>query len=205
MLRRKIMKGKGKLFIISGPSGSGKSTLLAEVLEKLDNEYFSVSVTTRAPRPGEIDGVNYLFKTREEFEGMITNGEFLEYTEYAGNYYGTPAEPILRKLEEGKDIFLDIEVVGALQVRKKIPEAVLIFAVPPSFSELERRLRKRSTESEQKIRERLEVARREYKQAVSYDYIVITDKPGDACREILSIVTAEQCRVSQREHLLREV
>jgi guanylate kinase len=205
MLRRKIMKGKGKLFIISGPSGSGKSTLLAEVLEKLDNEYFSVSVTTRAPRPGEIDGVNYLFKTREEFEGMITNGEFLEYTEYAGNYYGTPAEPILRKLEEGKDIFLDIEVVGALQVRKKIPEAVLIFAVPPSFSELERRLRKRSTESEQKIRERLEVARREYKQAVSYDYIVITDKPGDACREILAIVTAEQCKVSRREHLLREV
>lgn len=198
------MRGRGKLFVISGPSGSGKSTLLAEVFEKLDNEYFSVSATTRKPRPGEKNGVNYLFKNREEFEAMIDNGEFLEYTEYAGNYYGTPAEPIIRHLNEGKDIFLDVEVIGALKIREKMPEAVLIFAVPPTFSELEHRLRKRSTESEQKIRERLETARSEYKKASKYDYIVITGKPGTACSEIISIVTAEKCKLIEREYLLRE-
>lgn len=198
------MNGRGKLFVISGPSGSGKSTLLTEVFEKLDNEYFSVSATTRQPRPGETDGVSYLFKTRGEFEVMIENGEFLEYTEYAGNYYGTPAAPIIRQLEEGRDVFLDIEVVGALKVRSKIPEAILIFAVPPAFSELERRLRKRCTESEQKICERLRTARSEYKKASEYDYIVITDKPGAACGEIISIVTAEKCKLAEREYLIRE-
>lgn len=198
------MNGKGKLFVISGPSGSGKSTLLAEVFEKLDNEYFSVSATTRQPRPGETNGVNYLFKNREEFEAMIENGEFLEYTEYAGNYYGTPAGPILKHLNEGRNIFLDVEVVGALKIRAKMPEAVLIFAVPPTFSELERRLRKRSTECEQKIRERLETARSEYKKASEYDYVVITNKLGTACSEIISIVIAEKCKLAEREYLLRE-
>jgi len=198
------MNGRGKLFIISGPSGSGKSTLLAEVFERLDNDYFSVSATTRKPRPGEINGVNYFFKTREEFEAMIKNCEFLEYTEYAGNYYGTPAAPIIKQLEEGRDVFLDIEVVGALKVRSKMPEAILIFAIPPTFPELERRLRKRSTECEQKIQERLETARSEYKKASEYNYIVITDKPGAASGEIISIVTAEKCKLAEREYLIRE-
>ncbi len=198
------MHSKGKLFIISGPSGSGKSTMLAEVFEKIDNRYFSVSATTREPRPGEVDGVNYWFKTREEFKSLLEAGEFLEYAEYAGNYYGTLAEPIIKQLEEGKDIFLDIEVQGALQVRRKIPEAILIFAIPPTFDELERRLRKRCTESESKIRERLDTARREYKEAMKYDYIVVTDKPGEASNEIISIVTAEKCKVSERKYLIGE-
>lgn len=195
---------KGKLFIISGPSGSGKSTALAEVLKKHDNKYFSVSATTRKPRPGEVDGVDYYFKTHDEFRAMLDTDEFLEHAEYAGNYYGTPKSPILKQLELGKDIFLDIEVQGALQVRAKMPEAVMIFAMPPSFTELERRLRKRSTESEQKIMERLETARLEYKRASVYDYIVITDKPGAASNEILSIVTAEKCRFEARKYLLEE-
>ncbi len=195
---------KGKLFIISGPSGSGKSTLLAEVLEKLENNYFSVSATTRPPRPGETEGASYFFKSRPEFMQMIENGEFLEYAEYAGNFYGTPAAPIIKQLEDGKDIFLDIEVQGALQVRSKIPEAVLIFAVPPSFSVLEKRLRNRCTESETIIKMRLETARTEYKMASEYDYVVVTDKPGDAANEIISIVTAEKCRFTERKHLIEE-
>ncbi len=195
---------KGKLFVISGPSGSGKSTLLAEVLEKLENNFFSVSATTRPPRPGETDGVSYYFKSPAEFKKMIENGEFLEYAEYAGNYYGTPAAPIIKQLENGKDIFLDIEVQGALQVRSKMPEAVLIFAVPPSFSVLEKRLRNRSTESERIIMMRLEAARIEYKKASEYDYVVITDKPGDAANEIISIVKAEKCRFAERKYLLDE-
>lgn len=198
------MHSKGKLFIISGPSGSGKSTLLTEVFEKIDNKYFSVSATTRKPRPGEVDGVNYWFKSHEEFRSLLEAGEFLEYAEYAGNYYGTLAAPIIKELEQGTDIFLDIEVQGALQVREKIPEAILIFAIPPTFEELERRLRNRSTESESKIRERLDTARHEYKQAVRYDYIVITDKPGAASSEIISIVTAEKCKMTERKYLIRE-
>ena len=198
------MHNKGKLFIISGPSGSGKSTLLTEVFEKIDNKYFSVSATTRKPRPGEVDGVNYWFKSHEEFKALLEAGEFLEYAEYAGNFYGTLAEPILNELEQGRDIFLDIEVQGALQVRKKIPEAILVFAIPPTFEELERRLRNRCTESECKIRERLETARHEYKQAIEYNYIVITDKPGAASSEIISIVTAEKCKMTERKYMIRE-
>jgi guanylate kinase len=195
---------KGKLYVISGPSGSGKSTLLSEVLTMLDNNFFSISATTRSPRPGEEDGVNYYFKTNDEFKSMLKEEKFLEYAEYAGNYYGTPAEPIMNQLELGKDIFLDIEVKGALQVREKMPGAVLIFAVPPSFKELERRLRNRSTESEQKIKERLDTARLEYTKAGEYDYIVITDKPGAAAKEIVSIVTAEKCRFEERKYLFKE-
>ena len=196
---------KCKLFIISGPSGSGKSTLLSEVLAILENYFFSVSATTRPPRPGEADGEDYYFKSQEEFKAMIEAGEFLEYAQYAGNFYGTPIAPIMRQLELGKDIFLDIEVQGALQVRSKMPEAVMIFAVPPSFTELEKRLRKRSTESEQKIKERLETARLEYKSAPEYEYIVITDKPGAAANEIISIVMAEKCRFEERKYLIEEL
>lgn len=195
---------KGKLYIISGPSGAGKSTLLSEVLEMLDNNYFSVSATTRKPRPGEENGVNYFYISHDEFEAMIKREEFLEYAEYAGNYYGTPALPIIEQLERGKDIFLDIEVQGALQVRAKMPEAILIFAIPPSFSELEKRLRRRSTESEETIKKRLETAKIEYRKAHEYDYIVITDKPGDAAGEIISIVTAEKCKFEERKHLFEE-
>lgn len=199
------MSKKGKLFIISGPSGSGKSTLLSEVLQKLDNNFFSVSATTRKPRPGESNGIEYFFKTHEEFKAMLEAGQFIEYAQYAGNYYGTPIEPILKQLELGKDIFLDIEVQGALQVRKKMPEAILIFAIPPSFKELEKRLRKRSTESELIIMERLEAARIEYEKAHEYNYIVITDKPGAAANEILAIVSAEKCRFEERKYLLEEM
>lgn len=200
-----MMSRKGKLFIISGPSGSGKSTLLSEVLQKLDNNFFSVSATTRNPRPGESDGVEYFFKSHEEFKAMLDAGQFLEYAKYAGNFYGTPIEPIIRQLELGKDIFLDIEVQGALQVRAKMPEAVMIFAIPPSFKELERRLRSRSTESEEKISERLDTAKCEYKKVHEYDYIVITDKPGAAASEIIAIVTAEKCKFVERKYLLEEM
>jgi guanylate kinase len=196
---------KGKLYIISGPSGSGKSTLLTDVLKKLENNYFSVSATTRSPRHGETHGVEYIFMTHENFNTMLENGQFLEYAKYAGNYYGTPIEPIIKQLELGKDIFLDIEVQGALQVRKKMPEAILIFAIPPSFDELEKRLRKRSTETEDKIRERLDTARLEYEKASEYNYIVITDKPGAAANEIIAIVTAEKCKFEERKYLVEEM
>lgn len=179
---------KGQIFIISGPSGCGKSTLLKEVFSKRDKVYFSVSATTREPREGETDGVQYYFVTKEKFRNMIENDEFLEYAEYVENSYGTPREPVETKIDEGYDVFMDIEVQGAAQVKAKKPEAVSIFIAPPSIEELERRLRSRSTETEEKVQGRLQKARVELFEAPKYDFQIVNDDVERASAEILDII-----------------
>ena len=185
---------KGVLVIVSGPSGAGKSTVISRVAKRRDDIRFSVSATTRAPRPGEEDGRDYYFKTQEEFWEMIKLDAFLEHAEYVGNSYGTPAAPVDNDLSQGYSVILDIEVQGAAQVMEKRPDAVSIFLCPPSLEELERRLRGRGTDSEEKIRDRLMAAHREYAQAHKYSYIIINDDADTAVRELDAIITAEKCR-----------
>lgn len=191
-------KEKGTLIVLSGPSGVGKSTVIAEVLHDRPDIHFSVSYTTRSPRVGEADGVNYNFVSRESFEGMIARQELLEYAQYVDNYYGTSLKVIRDHLETGTDVLLEIDVQGAATVREKCPDAVLIFVIPPSFEELSRRLYGRATDDPDVIAGRLRRAMEEYRQVPKYDYLVINDSVQNATNEILSILTAEGCRVAQR-------
>ena len=195
---------RGTLLVLSGSSGVGKSTVIAQVLRERPDLYFSVSFTTRPPREGEVHGVNYYFVTREDFEARIERGEFLEYAEYVGNYYGTSMEVIREKLDKGVDVLLDIEVQGAAKVREKLPDAVTLFLIPPSFEELSRRLHARGTDSEEKIAQRLETARREAKEIIHYDYVVVNDTVPHAAQEVLAILTAAGCRTERRIHLIEE-
>jgi len=199
-----MKKEKGQLIVLSGPSGVGKSTVIAELLSQRKGIYFSVSYTTRKPRVGEQDGVNYNFVSRAEFERMIAAGELLEYTEYVDNYYGTSLKVIRDRLEEGTDVLLDIEVQGAAKVRARCPGAVFIFIIPPSFEELSRRLHRRNTDSEEVIAGRLEKARVEFKEIPGYDYLVINDKVSGAVEEIEAILTATACRVESRKSILAQ-
>ena len=192
----------GKLIVISGPSGVGKSTVLKRVMEQTPNLHFSVSATTRPMRPGEIDGVNYFFVSREAFQQMISDGALLEYAEYVGNYYGTPEAPLDEALAEGRDILLDIEVQGALNVKCRRPDAVLIFMLAPSFQDIEKRLTGRGDTAPDLVRGRLERARWEYTQAANYDYLVINDDVDKAAKEIISILTAEKCKTAERVQFL---
>lgn len=198
-------KEKGLLIVMSGPSGAGKSTVAFKAMEGRGDMCFSVSATTRDPRPGEADGREYFFVTRDKFETMIENDEFLEHAEYVSNCYGTPRAYVENKLNEGMNVLLDIEVQGARQVHEKMPEAVMIFCIPPTLSELEKRLVKRGTDSPEKIKARLERAREEYKAATFYDYIIVNDDPGKAANELLSIITAEKCKFNIRKNYLEEV
>jgi len=181
----------GKLFIISGPSGSGKSTILNQVLTNMPEVYFSVSATTRQPRPGEVHGEHYHFLGQAEFDRLAEEGGLLEYARYVGNSYGTPAQPIREKLEAGIDVLLDIEVQGAGQIKEKMPEAIAIFLSPPSLEILEERLRKRGTDSEEKIKNRLETARKELEQVERYDYLVVNDTIEQAVEEVKTIVKSK--------------
>lgn len=177
----------GKLIVISGASGVGKGTVVKAMMAQRENLYFSVSATTRPPRPGEVDGRDYYFVTREEFEKMIARGEMLEYDEHARNYYGTPKAQIEEKRSRGH-VLLDIEPNGAKNVKKNYPEAVLIFVMPPSLAELERRLRGRNDTPEDQIQIRMERAVWEMEQRVWYDYVVVNDDAQRCAREILEII-----------------
>ena len=189
---------KGKTFIISGPSGVGKSTVLKALLEKRSDVYFSVSATTRSPRPGEEDGVHYHFMDANSFRQRIAADEFLEYAEYVGNFYGTPKKYVDEAMEQGKDVILDIEVQGAIQVCSKRPETVRIFIAPPSWEELERRLTERGTDSPEKVQKRLLRAKVEFQTAHTYDYFVINDTVEEAVAELDAIMTAEHCKPAER-------
>ena len=192
----------GKLIVISGPSGVGKSTVIKQVMEACPNLKFSISATTRPQRPTEVDGVNYFFVNRESFEEMIRDEKLLEYAEYVGNYYGTPEDPVDQALAEGNDILLHVEPIGALNVKRRRPDAVLIFMVAPSFSILEQRLTGRGDTAPDLVRSRLERARWEYTQANQYDYLVVNDDVNKAVGEICSIITAEKCKTNERYHYL---
>ena len=197
-------KKKGQLIVLSGPSGVGKRTVIAELMSQRDNIYFSVSYTTRAPRVGEQNGINYNFVSREEFEGMIQRGELLEHAEYVNHYYGTSLKLIQEKLEAGIDVLLDIEVQGAAKVRQRCPDAIFIFIIPPSFEELSRRLHRRNTDSEEVIQGRLEKAKVEFQQVQNYDYLVINDKVANAVAEIEAILVAAECQVKNRKQILTQ-
>lgn len=194
----------GKLIVISGASGVGKSTVLKEVMKRCENLHFSVSATTRPIRPGEIDGVNYLFMDNEAFQKLIDNDELLEYAEYVGNYYGTPEKPLNDALSQGNDILLDIEVQGGANVKRRREDAVLIFLVAPSLQELKHRLLNRGDTAPELCEKRLKQAQWEYKQAFNYDYIVVNDTVEKAANEIISIITAEKCKAKNRLNYLKE-
>ena len=193
---------KGKSFIISGPSGVGKSTVLSALLEKRPNVYFSVSATTRDPRPGELDGIHYHFMDVDSFRKWIAMDQFLEYAEYVGNFYGTPKRFVDEAMNQGKDVILDIEVQGAIQVTSKRPDTVRIFIAPPSWAELERRLTERGTDSQDKIQKRLMRAKVEFQTAHTYDYFVINDTVENAVNELDAIMTAEHCKPKERMAIL---
>lgn len=193
------MSKQGILFILTGPSGVGKGTVLAKVLERRD-AYLSVSATTREPREGEENGVHYYFLTREQFEQTAAQNGFLEHAEFSGNCYGTPAAPVDEQLSAGRDVVLEIEVQGAMQVHEKRPEAVRIFIAPPSFAELEKRLTGRGTEDAAAVQRRLETAKHELTLAPQFDYIVVNQTVEQAASDVLAIMQAESCRAGRREY-----
>ena len=196
---------RGFLIALSGPSGSGKGTIVKSLLSQRDDMVLSVSMTTRAPRPGEVDGVHYHFVTRELFEETIRQDGFLEYAEYNGNYYGTPSAPINQWLSEGKTVILEIEVQGAEKVMDHRSDLVSIFITIPSVEELERRLRGRGTETEEVIRERMKTAQYELGRAFRYQYVVLNDEVELATARINTIVDAESMRYSRMENTILEV
>lgn len=189
---------RGKTFIICGPSGVGKGTVVARLLASDPTLYFSVSATTRAPRPGEVDGKHYHFLSREQFQQWIDEDAFLEHAEFVGNCYGTPKLYVDRAMDQGRDVILDIEIQGADQVHRKRPEAVRIYVAPPSWAELERRLIGRGTEDMEKVRSRLERGKQEFAAARDFDYFVINDTVDRAVAEISAILCAEHCKPDER-------
>ena len=192
------MSERGLLIVLSGPSGVGKGTVRKAIFERDDNEFeYSVSMTTRPMRKGEVDGVDYYFRTKEEFEAMIEAGEMLEYAEYVGNYYGTPLTYVNKTLDEGKDVFLEIEVQGAQQVKEKVPDGVFIFLTPPDLAELKARIVGRGTDSPEVIEERMRVARQEIEMMALYDYAVFNDQVQNAVDRIKDIIVSEHYRVDR--------
>lgn len=198
------MKKKGKLIVISGPSGAGKSTVVFKALGERDDVCFSISATTRKPRPNEVDGREYFFVDLERFQEMVDNDELLEHAEYVANRYGTPRAYVEEKIAEGMNVILDIEVQGARQVYEKMPEAIMVFVIPPSIDELRKRLEKRGTDTARAIEARLIRARQEYAEATFYDYIIINDDADEAADELSAIITAEHCVAADRIEYLKD-
>ena len=196
---------KGKLLVLSGPSGVGKGTVLGELMKRRTDMCFSVSATTRSPREGEVDGVNYFFVSKERFEEMIQNNELLEYAQFVSNSYGTPRAYVEQQLEKGMNVILDIEVQGARNIVNMIPDAVSVYVIPPSYEELERRLRGRGTETEEQIQGRLQTAIEEAKAADFYRYIVVNDNLEEAVNELDAIMTAEKIGYDNRKNIVKEV
>ena len=195
-------KNNGQIIVISAPSGAGKGTIIQELLKRdSKSRWLSVSATSREPRDGEKEGVNYYYLTREEFEQKIEDGYFLEYTNYAGNYYGTPKEFIKEKIEKGIDVILEIEIEGATNIKKLIPEAIFIFIMPPSLKELVKRLKGRGTESNEKILKRFHAAYKEVNEVTKYNYVVVNDEVEAAAEKIEAIIKAEKCRVDRIEEV----
>ena len=196
---------KGGVFIISGPSGSGKDTVLAELFRNSPDVLFSISSVTRPMRQGEKEGEKYNFISKEKFLYMIENDMLLEHNVFVDNYYGTPREPVERAVAEGKDIIIEVDVNGAAQIREKLPEAVSIFIMPPSFQELNRRLRGRGTESEELIEKRLNSALGEIKRASEYDYIIVNDNITAAADNILSVILSSSFKTDRQKNIIDEV
>lgn len=196
---------KGQVFIISGPSGSGKDTILSQIFKKRPEIVFSISSITRPMRDGETEGEKYNFISKERFEQMISQNELLEYNRYIDNYYGTPEKPVREATESGKDIIIEVDVNGAAQIRKKIPQSVSIFIMPPSFGELERRLSYRGTEPREVIEKRLRSALNEIRRAAEYDYIVVNRDVSCAADDIISVINSRRLTVENQKHIIDEV
>lgn len=196
---------QGILLVVLAPSGGGKGTILNEVRRKGEKIRFSVSATTRKPRPGEVDGEHYYFLDKQAFEALIAKDEMLEYAEYCGNYYGTPREPVEKWLREGYDVILEIEVQGGAQVKKLMPDCVSVFITPPSLEILEQRLRRRGTETEEVIQGRLKTAREELRQAHIFDYLVINDALEDAVADMNSIIKAEKLKTAKNRETVERM
>ena len=198
------MNDKGLLLVVSGPSGAGKGTVCNLYMEKHPECSLSVSATTRAPRPGEKDGVSYFFLTEDAFRTKIADKGFLEHAVFCGNYYGTPKDAVMDMINSGKDVILEIEVQGAMQVRSHYPEAVLIFVIPPTMDELEERLRNRGTETDEVIASRLTRAKEEFNYTEKYNYILINDTVENAVKRLESIIVAEKCRIERKYEYIKE-
>ena len=200
------MTKRGLLIVLSGPSGVGKGTVRAAIFSKEEQKFvYSISATTRLPRTGETDGVDYFFKTREEFEQMIQNKQLLEYAEYVGNYYGTPLEYVENTLAKGKDVFLEIDVQGAIQVRDLMPDGVFIFLTPPDLNELESRIVNRGTDSDEVIAKRMKTAREELELMKYYDYSVVNDTVDNAVQKIEAIIQTEHLRIIRNLDTIEEL
>ncbi|MFG6148970.1 guanylate kinase [Halobacillus sp. B23F22_1] len=195
-----MIKEKGILFILSGPSGVGKGTVRKALFDQSTDLRYSISMTTRQPREGEVDGIDYFFKSRDEFEQLISQGQLIEHAEYVGNYYGTPRQYVEQTLEEGKDVFLEIEVQGALKVRENFPQGVFVFLIPPSLEELKDRIVSRGTETEEKVKNRLLAAKEEIDMMDAYDYVVVNDKVESAVDKVKAIVESEHCKRERVSH-----
>ncbi len=193
------IKTHGQLIVISGPSGCGKDTVVKEVLKTNPNAWLSVSCTSRKPRPGEVNGKDYFFLSRDEFEKKIADGDLLEYAEYAENYYGTPKDIIVEKINQGIDVILVIEIQGALKIKEILKETIFVFILPPTIKELRRRLEGRKTETKEVMMKRFKTAYREINEVNKYNYVVINDIVEEAAKKVNAIIASEKCRVDRIE------